>query len=160
MDLRHSDVNLKSYCKTPVWIKQFLTFLRGNNVMVRTLVMGTSKWVTVPLNVHSIHGTRKLYTSQKVVYLGHIKLWQALNLVSGCAANWRFRLGILDSRHMEHFRHSPTQHFWHASKMKEMMWRGTLDKPGNLKLLYQWHTREELLTVAGIPFSLTTGQLS
>lgn len=48
--------------------------------------MGTSKWVAVPLNVHSIHQTRKLYISLKVIYLGHIKLLEGLNMVSGCAA--------------------------------------------------------------------------
>lgn len=160
MDKGHSDVNLKSYCKYLVRKKTDFSFSQGKYIMVRTLVMGTSKWVTASLNVHSIHETRKLCTSQEVIYLGHIKLWQALNLVSGCAANWRLRLSSLDSRHMKHFRHSPTQHFWQASKRKEEMWGGTLDMTQNIKLLYQGHTREKLLTEAGIPVSLTTGQLS
>lgn len=41
--------------------------------MARTMFMGTSKWVAVPLNVHSIHEMRKLYISLKVIYLGHNK---------------------------------------------------------------------------------------
>lgn len=137
MDPGHLDVNLRSYWKNLVWKKP--KFSQGKYIMVRILVMGTSKWVTASLNVHSIHETRKLHTSQEVFYLGHIKLWQALNLVSGCAANWRFRLSRLDLRHMKHFRHSPTQHFWEASKRKEMMWGGALDMSWNIKLLCQWH---------------------
>lgn len=160
MYLGHTDVNLKYYFKNLAWKKSSFSISQGKYIMVRSMVMGTSKWVAVPLNAHSIHETRKRYTIQKVIYLGHIKLWQASNLVSGCAANWRFRLGILDSRHMKYFWHSPTQCFGHASKMKEIIWGGTLDMPWNMKLLSQWHTREELLTVAWIPVSITAGQLS
>lgn len=44
--------------------------------MARTVLMGTSKRVAVPLNVHSIRETRKLYISLKVTYLGHNKFLQ------------------------------------------------------------------------------------
>lgn len=48
--------------------------------MVKSMVMGTSKWVAVPLNAHSIHETRKRYTIQKVIYLGHIKALTGIKL--------------------------------------------------------------------------------
>lgn len=45
-------------------------------IVARTTLMGTSKWIAVPLNVHCIRETRNLYTSLKVIYLGHIKFSQ------------------------------------------------------------------------------------